>query len=106
MHKATRCALPAATLLRRHHAGKRVLLAEDEPINQGVTTDLLQEVGLEADVAEDGAQSVLMAEATYYVLILMDMQMTVMDGLNATQFIHALPGHAATPILAMTGRNA
>jgi PAS domain S-box-containing protein len=82
--------------------GVPVLLAEDNPINQEVTIELLREIGLAVDLAGNGAEAVAMAKATPYALILMDMQMPVLDGLRATEAIRALPGHAATPILAMT----
>jgi PAS domain S-box-containing protein len=82
--------------------GTPVLLAEDNPINQEVTVELLREVGLSVDLAVNGAEAVEMARHTDYALILMDMQMPVLDGLRATEAIRALPNHALTPILAMT----
>jgi PAS domain S-box-containing protein len=92
---------PAARLTQRH-AGARVLLAEDEPVNQEVVRGLLEEVGLRVDVAQDGAEAAKCAGEQAYALILMDMQMPKMNGLQATQAIRLLPGHAETPILAMT----
>jgi CheY-like chemotaxis protein len=89
-------------LLRTRHAGACVLLAEDEPINQEVSRGALEYVGLSVDLAEDGRAAVAMAQRKHYDLILMDMQMPLMNGEEATQAIRALPGYASTPILAMT----
>jgi len=89
-------------LLRDLAPGKRLLLVEDEPINREVSKALLEEVGLRADLAEDGLVAVDMARRTPYDLILMDIQMPRLNGIAATQAIRALPGHGATPILAMT----
>lgn len=91
-----------AAILRSRHAGKRVLLAEDDPVNREVAQELLIAVGLQADSAGDGQEAVALASRNAYPLILMDMQMPAMDGIAATSAIRALPGHAATPILAMT----
>ena len=101
-------ALPAPALddaenrLRRECAGRRLLLVEDEPINREIAVLQLEDFGLRVDAAEDGEQAVAMAETVAYDLILMDMQMPRMDGLQATQAIRRLPGYATTPIIAMT----
>jgi PleD family two-component response regulator len=60
-----------------------VLLVEDNQTNQEVALELLRQVGIQADLAEDGAQAVAMARD--YALMLMDCQMPVMDGLEATR---------------------
>jgi CheY-like chemotaxis protein len=78
------------------------LLAEDEPINQEVSRSLLEDVGFQVDLAENGAEALALAREITYDLILMDVQMPVMNGIDATRAIRTLPNHSATPILAMT----
>jgi CheY-like chemotaxis protein len=88
--------------LQTDYAGTRILLAEDEPISQIVSCGLLEDVGLVVDLAEDGQQALELAKQNTYALILMDMQMPHLNGVEATKAIRALPGYAQTPILAMT----
>jgi PAS domain S-box-containing protein len=95
----------AETRLKAHFAGRRILLAEDEPINQEVSRGLLEDVGLAVDLAEDGAVAVELARQNSYALILMDMQMPNLNGVDATQAIRNMGANSPnreTPILAMT----
>ncbi|MDP1524868.1 MAG: PAS domain S-box protein [Rhodocyclaceae bacterium] len=86
----------------RARGSVRLLVAEDNPINQEVARDLLMEAGMTVDLADTGVKAVEMARVTAYDAILMDMQMPEMDGIEATQQIRALPGYRQTPIVAMT----
>jgi two-component system sensor histidine kinase/response regulator len=95
-------ALTAEQRLQADYAGTRILLAEDEPINQEVSRHLLEDVGLIVDLAEDGQQALELAKQNTYALILMDMQMPHLNGVEATQSIRADSLNKTTPILAMT----
>ena len=88
--------------LKNCYSGSRVLLAEDEPISQEISCGLLEDVGLVVDLAEDGDEAFALAQKNDYDLILMDMQMPKLNGIDATRVIRALSQHARTPILAMT----
>ena len=94
-------ATDAEAELLASHSGQRVLLAEDNPINQEVARELLRRVGLVVETAGDGRQALDMASSRPYDLVLMDMQMPEMDGIAATRAIRARVGHAL-PIIAMT----
>ena len=81
----------------------RVLVAEDNAINQQVAVGLLGKMGHRADVADDGGEAVELIRAGNYDLVLMDMQMPRVDGLTATRMIRQLPGaKSAITIIAMT----
>jgi PAS domain S-box-containing protein len=84
------------------HAGAKILLAEDEPINQEVSRGLLEDAGLAVDLAEDGQKALILAQQNRYDLILMDVQMPNLNGLDATRAIRTDSANTNTPILAMT----
>jgi len=83
-------------------AGAHLLLAEDNDLNQEVAKALLEGVGLRVDIASDGQQAVDRVRAHDYDLVLMDVQMPGIDGLEATRLIRAEPHRADLPIIAMT----
>ncbi|MBL8302214.1 MAG: response regulator, partial [Ideonella sp.] len=87
--------------LREAHAGQRLLLVEDNPINQEVAYEVLRHAGLEVETCGDGARAVELVGTRRYDLVLMDVQMPGMDGLAATRLIRARHG-SALPIVAMT----
>ncbi|MBI5256249.1 MAG: response regulator [Burkholderiales bacterium] len=85
--------------------GLRLLVVEDNELNQLVAGQMLQRLGAEVVLVADGAQAVAAVAAagpTHFAAVLMDMHMPVMDGLEATRRIHALPGCEALPVIGMT----
>ncbi|CAN7704918.1 response regulator [Pseudorhodoferax sp. LjRoot39] len=82
--------------------GALVLLVDDNDLNRQIGTELLEAVGIQVEVAEDGQQALDRLAAKDYELVLMDMQMPVMDGLEATRAIRRNPLWQQLPVLAMT----
>jgi PAS domain S-box-containing protein len=94
--------IPKTSLQIRPRKNARILLVEDNQINQEVAMELLTAAHLQVVIAENGAIAVQKVEQHDYDLILMDMQMPVMDGLEATRLIKATAKGKSIPILAMT----
>ena len=88
-------------LLRIHHAGDRVLVVDDDPMNQEIAKVLLESAGLVVDTADDGFTAVEKTRQTDYLATFMDVQMPRLNGLEATRMIRE-SGVAAGPIIAMT----
>jgi two-component system sensor histidine kinase/response regulator len=80
----------------------RLLLVEDNDINQLVAREILEDAGFEVEMAENGRIGLEMVRSGAFDLVLMDMQMPEMDGVTATREIRKLPAFAALPIVAMT----
>jgi len=93
---------PLEQVIAERHAGRQVLLVEDEPINQEVGGALLEMAGLCVEFAGNGNEAVERLRSEGIDLVLMDVQMPVMGGIEATQQIRTLAGREALPIIAMT----
>ena len=83
-------------------AARHILLVEDEPTNREIAKALLEDAGQQVTTAEDGLQAIEHIRQTRYDLILMDMQMPNLDGLQATRLIRRLPHGEDVPIIALT----
>jgi len=83
-------------------AAKRILVVEDNPMNAGPLRDFLLANGFEVELATNGLEALQAADKALYDLVLMDVQMPVMDGLEATRQLRERPAYARTPIVALT----
>lgn len=92
----------AEVALQQRRRPSRVLLVDDSDINREVARELLEGVGLIVDTAENGRQAIEKVHTQTYALILMDLQMPELDGIEATRAIRAIKGLPRIPILAMT----
>ena len=93
---------PAATMAAQQGQGQRVLLVEDNPVNQTVIEAMLRSLGYRVSLVADGAQAVHSASQEAFDAILMDCRLPIMDGYEATRLIRQLAGRADTPIIALT----
>ncbi|MGH8517007.1 MAG: response regulator, partial [Panacagrimonas sp.] len=92
----------AETQAARGLQGLSVLLVEDHPINQQIARELLETAGVRVSIAGDGAEALRAVDRHRFDVVLMDMQMPVMDGLEATRRLRMDPRHVRLPVIAMT----
>lgn len=88
--------------LAERHGGARVLIVEDDIYGQEILAEYVRIAGLAVDLAGDGVEALEQAERAQYDLVLMDVQMPRMDGLDATRRLRQRPEYADTPIIAVT----
>ncbi len=95
-------AIPSPLLLAREFSGARVLVAEDETAHQQLLACILQSAGLQVDLAVDGEAAVEKARQGAYDLVLMDINLPKLNGVEATRMLQALPGMAGLTVIALT----
>lgn len=88
--------------LRLRHRGTRVLIVEDDVFGREIIAEYVGAAGLAVELAGDGVEALEKAALGRYELVLMDIQMPRMDGLDATRHLRELAGYADTPIIAVT----
>jgi len=105
-HAQLAAAAPTAeapeAILARDHQGRKILVVDDEPINREVIGCILDDIGLKIDTAEDGKDALTKVRQIDYDIVLMDMQMPELDGLDATRQLRAQPGLGQPVIIALT----
>jgi CheY-like chemotaxis protein len=89
-------------MLREYFSGVRILIAEDDEFNRLLAAQQLENTGLSLEFAENGQVALKKASSEQFALILMDMQMPELNGLETTRLIRQLPNYLSTPIIAMT----
>ncbi|MDQ1833771.1 hybrid sensor histidine kinase/response regulator [Massilia scottii] len=97
-----RDAAPFPSQAAEHIRGARVLVVDDNLVNQQVASEILRRAGVHVDLAGNGVDAVRLVDQTDYDAVLMDIQMPEMDGYQASARIRANPRHAELPIIAMT----
>ncbi len=99
-------ALPVQSALDKHAIthlkGARILLVEDNEVNRMLVTDILEKLGIQVDIATHGQQALELIQQRSYDCVLMDVQMPVMDGCQATRSIKALEKYRHLPVIAVT----
>ncbi len=93
---------PAETQLAQRHQGARILVVEDDRFGQEIMAEYVGAAGLAVDLAGDGVEALEKAARVRYDLVLMDIQMPRMDGLDATRHLRRLSDYVDTPIIAVT----
>ena len=89
-------------IIKNKFNGSKILIVDDEPINRELVQTLLNEVGIATVMAIDGQEAIKLISNHHFDLMIMDMQMPVMGGIEATQIIRKIPGYENIPIIAMT----
>lgn len=80
----------------------KVLVVEDSPLNTDLVVEMLNTVGFKAETAADGEEAVRKAKNDVYDLVIMDIELPCMDGIEAAKIIRTIPGYEKTDIIALT----